>query len=242
MSQLLRTGPLLLPFLVIGFVACSSKDTPEPSPTAAEISEPALRMTAVYTTATTVAALPTFTPTPVRAPINQPISVWVYADTQASTEDCLSLVGDMIPATAPASVSGKAVECTLDNAYHIEFYRHADGYYHLEYVRLFLLLTDDFPTPMPNAPAAEVSCSAVVQTFLPASRPASDATYVGQCAYLPPVRGTTRTETRIWARIENQLAPATLPADFPCWQSILYMGAPRDHDLDPRDVICVLEQ
>jgi hypothetical protein len=158
-----------------------------------------------------------------------------------ASNDCQELIGDMIPATAGGNVQGKAVDCVLDMPYRLKLHQGADGFYHLEYINLLLLLTGDFPTPMPGAPPAETPCASVTNLFVLATRPPSEATHIGQCAIVPPVRGEGSSEMRIWARIENQLAPESLPADIPCWQTIRYLGAPRGGDLDLRDVTCVLE-
>jgi len=98
---------------------------------------------------------PSSTPTPVVAPVGVPIPVWVYADTVPASNDCQELIGDMIPATAGGNVQGKAVDCVLDMPYRLKLHQGAGGFYHLEYINLLLLLTGDFPTPMPGAPPAE---------------------------------------------------------------------------------------
>jgi hypothetical protein len=156
------------------------------------------------------------------------------------SNNCFDLIGDMIPANARQGIPGKAVDCTLDMSYRLILHQGVDGLYHLQYVNLLLLLTDSFPTPVPGAPAAEQPCTSATHLFLHATRPSSEATYVGQCAIIPPVRGEATSEMQIWARIENQLAPTSLPADIPCWETIRYLGAPRGND-DLRNVTCVLE-
>ncbi len=170
----------------------------------------------------------------------QPVSVWVYADTEPSSNDCLDLSGDLIPISAPDGIPGKAVTCTFRYFNRPTLIKGQDGYYHLQSIQLFVLLGGNYPTPAPGATPGAPACASVLPIILPASRPSTDAAYVGVCDYVPPLRGTETTETLVWTRVRDSIAPNPLPADLACWQTLRYLNGTEIPVSELRDVTCAI--
>jgi DNA-binding CsgD family transcriptional regulator len=203
--------------------------TPTPTLTVDEASADA--------TASAAASRPTPSPTPVLAPSGEPVPVWVYADTEPAN-DCLDLLQDMIPASAPDSISGKPVECTLPDDHRLRLVQHDDGFFHFESIMMRVLLRSELPA---RSDPGLHACEDVRELVLLASEPPKAETFIGDCAYVPPYRGEPeRTGSLIWTNVENALAPAEIVPDVPCEVPMRYLSSDADIGPDLRDETCVL--
>jgi hypothetical protein len=198
-------------------VACSDGDsavaTPTPEATATTLVVPSTRGTPALTT----------TATPEAAALETSERVWVYADSTIVPETCFDLVADMIPADAPTSIAGKAVECNVGAADHVRatYQRGPDGVLHLAEVELFVLTAPSLPQPYTYS-----SCRDIAAYLLPASVPSEQAGFLAICSWSPTPRGSAmqpRIET--WSGVPVGSSRTDFPADTPCWVMLGYLGS-----------------
>ena len=209
---------------------------PSPTPT---LTTGQRQAAAAAATATAVAVRPTPTPVPVFAPAGEEIPVWVYADAEAS-DDCFDMVEDMVPASAPQGIAGKAVQCTMPNTARFTLVQQDDGNYHLDSVMQLVLLREDWP---PREEPGLYDCTEVRDSFLRPSEAPKAATFVGVCSYVPAYRGQQgREETLVWTSVEDALAPVDLLPDAPCEVATTYLGPQMEQNPEElREVTCLLK-
>ncbi len=151
----------------------------------------------------------------------------------------------MIPDGALDEGAGKVVECTLEgiSKHRLALRSDANGVIHLVGVQLLLLFTEDLPQGGPPTECRDVTDYMLPESANPeAIQDGGGAANAVVCGYTPPARGQVPSrDLVVWGRVERPLAPPDLPPDVPCWQLILYLGAPRDTNLDLLNVTCRLQ-
>lgn len=173
-------------------------------------------------------APPTSTPEPTPTVLRERELVWVYADSTIVPQSCFDLLADMIPVAAPASLAGKAVECSpgVADLFRTTYRRNPGGLLQLREVQLFVVTTPALPQPF-----GDEACRDIAQYLLPASQPVENAGLVAVCSWVPPVRGApVRPRIETWSAIVKDSTRTEFPAETPCWQMLPYLGAPRGAD------------
>jgi hypothetical protein len=221
MRRLLRCRILLLAVLLSCLQACSDAKTQSPS---SGVASPVV--TPLSTSAVPASVLVS----------GSPIQVLVYVDSEKSSMNCMDLLPDMVPMTAPPTTPSKAATCNFEaeQVFRVHLNQRPDLILQLSSVEILVPVGAGFPTAVLNVP----TCQSLDKFLIPGDLPPQAATYVSVCSIVPPVRGSSSSSggKMIWAQVpESDLLPT---APLPCWRLAAFLdirGARRS-----RYVTCLL--
>jgi hypothetical protein len=162
-------------------------------------------------------------------------TVWIYAGDRPASTNCIDIVADMVPSGIAKRVPAERFTCG-GNLSRLRFVEDDGGTFYLEGVELLLLAR----VSLPQGYAYGGECGNIREHIVPASEPVESAAYVLVCDVQPLPRGTASEHPLlIWARIVQDLAPATVPTGRPCWEFSRYLGSAGEGKTI--NIQCVLE-
>lgn len=164
------------------------------------------------------------------------ITVQVYRGSmRGGSPDCYDILADMVPSVAMATAPGEPMKCQLGKSGRLTFLEDDHGVRFLDGVELLLVATTALPQPYHYS-----QCGDLRPYLVPASPKADPSAHILVCDVQPLPRGANPgNRITITARLPENAAPATIPADTRCWELTRYLGGAVEVKTVP--VSCVLD-